>query len=66
MLDDVAVPDIEARQIEPHLDSGDLVRVGDYGILESCLPGLRSLCAVGTSAQDLELYQVIESGGRPR
>jgi hypothetical protein len=29
MLDDVAVPDIEARQIELRLHAGDLARVGD-------------------------------------
>ena len=41
MLDDVAVPDVEARQVELRLDPRDLARVGDDRVLEAALPALR-------------------------
>ena len=64
VLDDVAVPDIQASDVEPGLDAGDLVRIGDDRVLEARLPGFRRS---GGSAErlpvdDLELHQVDVDG----
>ena len=40
MLDDVAVPDVKAFDVELCLDLGNVTRVGDYRVLEASLPGL--------------------------
>ena len=41
VLDDVAVPDVQAGDVEGRVDAGDLTRVGDYGVLPAGLRGLR-------------------------
>lgn len=41
MLEDVAVEDEQAGTVEQRLDPGDLVRVGDHGVLATGLPALR-------------------------
>ena len=66
VLDDVAMPDVEARQVEQGLDPGDLARVGDDGVLEARLPAFRrSGSTVNRLAVDhLELHLVDVDGVR--
>src|SRR5206468_12370112 len=66
VLHDMAVPHVEAGQIEPGLHPGDLPGVGDHGVLVAGLPALRS--SGGTAGaeplpvDDLELNLVNVDG----
>src|SRR5262249_7812570 len=53
VLEDVAVPDVLARQVELRLNASHLVRIGDDGILATGLPGLRP---AGIASEHLELH----------
>src|SRR3970282_60978 len=41
VLYDVAMPDIQAGEVEQCFDPGDLTRIGDDGVLVARLPSLR-------------------------
>src|SRR5688572_3406750 len=61
MLKDVAVPDIESRQVKEGFNTGDLPGVGNDGILQPGLPTLwrpRRTTLGGLSVNDLKLYLV--------
>ena len=65
MLDDVAVPDVEARKIEQGFDPGDLARIGDDGVLEACLPAFRRAAIIAfkwLALHHLELHLMNVNG----
>src|SRR6266508_360290 len=67
VLDDVAVPHVQAGEVELGLDPGDLLRVGDDGVLVAGLPALRrSGRSLGRlerlAVDDLELHLVDVDG----
>ena len=64
MLDNMAMPDVEAGIIELHLDTRNLAGVGDDRVFEAFFPRLRRLSSVGAPTQHFELDQVDMDGMR--
>ena len=49
VLDDVAVPYVQTRDVEHRLYAGDLARIGDYRVFVTRLPELRTLVGPSSS-----------------